>query len=216
MSDYRKSFPRQVRDDFSRWIAQHPDYVVRQEHRDGDTVRLWRCGVPGSSTLMFYVCAAPHCLMVYGDMGEFMWQRHEDMIPFVRGSGRNLSYFAEKVPPGITIRNDVPELVDEWLLTIKDRWIERGGDWGDQEEDALEELQDEWNANQDSHQLMVVFSQSVLHQDCDDYPHITFYTYHYLWIVEGLQWFIQQLDGGHVVQRWSITSPMQLLTDSAE
>lgn len=148
---------------------------------------------------MTYICSAPNCLMVYGDMGECMWQREYDMIPFVRGSVDSLGYFSEKAVRDCEVKIEYKELIDEWLETIKDETVLDGSEWGEEEDKALEELRDFWKCSETVEQFMWEFSTSKLCYDCDSFPTVTFYTYHYLWKIELLKWFIQQLDGGHVL-----------------
>lgn len=199
MGDFRQKHLDEVKERFAGHISKYPDFAVKQLHRDNDVVKLWRCGRPGSSNCEFYVCSSIGCLMVYGDMGEYMWQRHRDMIPFIRGSIGSLNYFSEKVPSGIEIKTGHPELVDEWFEDVKADRIEYGDDWGDNEDEALEELKEFWEYNGNVDAFLWQYADSVLNTDCEDFPKVEFYTFHYLWIIEGLKWFIQQLDGGNVL-----------------
>lgn len=181
---------------FARDSAEH---VVQQCHRDGDVVKLWRCGRPQSSVFMFYVCSAPHCLMTYGDMGECMWCRDPEMIPFVRGSIDSVGYFAEKVPASIVIREYKKELVTEWLDTVKDEWIEQGSGWSDEQEQALSGLRDEWSWHEDFDGFRRAIWESELYVDSECMPDLRGFTYRYLWICEGLKWFVGKLDAGEVL-----------------
>lgn len=199
MGDFRQEHLNDVKERFANHIANNPEYVVQQMHRDDDVVKLWRCGKPQSSTCSFYICSSIGCLMVYGDMGEFMWERCRDMIPFVRGSIHSLNYFSEKVPHGIEIKEECSELIEEWFSEIKQEWVENGSEWGSEEEDALEELRESWDTWQDVGRFMQEFFDSVFYNDCESFPNTKFYTFQYLWIIEGLKWFIEQLDGGKVL-----------------
>lgn len=199
VGDFRKEFQEEVRRRFSSHIENNPEYVVQQMYRDGDVVKLWRCGKPGSSICSFYICSSVGCLMVYGDMGEYMWERHPDMIPFIRGSIHSLAYFSEKVPHGIEIKEDCSELIEEWFSEIKQDWVEYGSEWGEKEENALEELRDSWDSWEDVGRFMQDFFDSIFYNDCESFPNCRYYTFQYLWVIEGLKWFIQQLDGGHVI-----------------
>lgn len=199
MSEFEKKYLKSAQDRFAAHIEKTPDYVVKQMHRDGDTVQLWRCGKPNSSSYAFYICSAPHCLMVYGDMGEYMWQRHPDMIPFIRGSIGSLDYFSEKVPRDIQIKTDYRELVEEWFATVKQERIDCGYDWGEKEEQALAQLRDEWNSYEEVQQFKWALFESDLYNDYEDVPRTEYYTFHYLWTIEALKWFIKQLDEGKVI-----------------
>lgn len=199
MADFEQEFLKDVKERFARHIETNPEYIVQQMSRDDDVVKLWRCGRPGLSVCAFYICSAPHCLMVYGDMGEFMWERLPDMIPFIRSSVHSLNYFSEKVPRDIKIKEDCNELVEEWFRDIKQEHAEAGREWGDEEDEALEEIREHWGYFGDVNLFKSQLFDSKLYTDCDDMPNTEFYTFHYLWIIEGLKWFIQQLDGGHVL-----------------
>ena len=199
MSKFEKRFRKDAEARFASHIEKNPEYVVQQLHRDDDIVKLWRCGKPQSSTYMFYLCSAPNCLMVYGDMGEYMWQRHYDMIPFIRGSVHSLDYFSEKVPRGIKIRTDYLELVDEWFDEVKQSRIDYGEDWTEEHDEELSELKDVWNSYQDVSEFKTALYSSKLYRDYEDVPRTEFYTFQYLWIVEALKWFITQLDEGKVL-----------------
>lgn len=197
-SDFRERFHQDVK---NRFVNDVNDHVVQQLHRDGDVVKLWRCGKPESSVYMFCVCSAPNCLIVYGDMGECMWQRHYDMIPFVRGSAESLSYFSEKVPADLhdSILEYKSELAMEWFEGIREEWIECGGEWGDEHEIALQDCQDAFDDDRDSFRnLENAIADSIFYSDCDDMPNLRWYTHHYLWIVEGLKWFVEKLDANEV------------------
>lgn len=199
MANFTQKFLDNAKKRFAEHIEANPEYVVQQLHRDGDVVKLWRCGKPESSTCAFWICSSVHCLMVYGDMGECMWQRLPDMIPFTRSSINSLSYFSEKVPRDVKIKTDYRELVEEWLDEVKTDRIESGAYWGDEEDDALQELREHWWYFGDVNLFKSQLFDSKLYTDCDDMPNTEFYTFHYLWIIEGLKWFIQQIDGGHVL-----------------
>jgi len=197
--DFRRELREQARDHFAAHIARTPEYVVQQVHRDGDIVKCWRCGKPTSSTYMVYVCSAPNCLMVWGDMGECMWQRHYDMIPFLRGSGENLDYFASKAVSDCEVKIGYKELIEEWFTEVKQNDLDAGYDWGEEEDKALADLKDDWRLSETIEQFMWEFHSSPLCRDMDSYPTVTYYTYHYLWRMELLNWFIKQLDEGKVL-----------------
>jgi len=197
--NHRRLVDAQVKERFADWIARTPEYVVQQIHRDGDIVKLWRCGKPQSSTCMCYVCSAPNCLMVYGDMGECMWQRHYDMIPFIRGSVHSTSYFAEKVPREINIQDEYPELVEEWFAEVKQERIDGGYDWTEEHDEELQNIRDEWENYGIVADFHKAHYESKLFRDCEDHVTTKYYSFHYLWKTELLAWFIQQLDAGKVL-----------------
>lgn len=199
MSKFKQQLQAQAIESFAR---NTKDHVIKQLHGDDDVAKVWRCGKPKSSVYMFYVCSAPNCLMVYGDMGESMWMRHYDMIPFIRGSIHSLDYFSEKVPADLRdgTMTDHKELIEEWFATVKQERIELGYDWGESEENALEEIRTEYSYYEMAEDFRRAVYESNLYNDCDDMPNIRWYTHHYLWKIEGLKWFIKKLDAGEVVK----------------
>lgn len=201
MKDFRKQIEKGAQERFQHLIDKNPDYVVQQLHRDDDTVKLWRCGRPQSSTYMTYICSSPNCLMMYGDMGECMWQRHYDMIPFIRGSVESLDYFSEKVPTDLrdSIKTDHRELIEEWFATVKDEYISQGREWGKEEDKALEEVRSAYANYECVHDLQTAVAESVLYHDVDDIPNFKYYDFCYLWKIEALKWFIKKLDAGEIL-----------------
>lgn len=196
MSDFRKQLLEQAKKSAEKNLKNHR---VRQRHRDGDTVRLWRCDNNGSSVCHFTVCAPPGWLIVYGDMGECMWSRTPDMIQFAKQSINSLDYFSEKVSPDCKIREPRDELAEEWLSTIRREWKDRGRKWTKEHSAALKSIREDF----DNYGLVEDFRKAVyestLCNDCDDLPDLECYTYHYLWKIEALKWFLAKLDAGDVV-----------------
>jgi hypothetical protein len=196
MSDFRKQLLEQAKKSAEQNLKNHR---VRQRHRDGDTVRLWRCDNNGSSVYHFTVCAPPGWLIVYGDMGECMWSRTPDMIQFARESINSLGYFSEKVSRDCKIRELRSELAEEWFSTIRDEWKQCGRKWTKEHSAALKSIRHEF----DNYGLLEDFRkaiyESILCSDSDDLPDLECYTYHYLWKIEALKWFLAKLDAGEVV-----------------
>lgn len=174
------------------------NHVVTQLHRDGDTVRLWRCGSEKTVIHHFYICCPPGWMMVYGDMGEYQWSRTVDMVEFARGSIGSLDYFSEKIAQNCTIKSNNPDLVDEWLDSIREESLEGGRGWTEQHDSALNELKDQWEHSGDVRAFQDAVYVSPIYRDYEDMPNIKTYTYPYLWVVEGINWFISQLDAGNV------------------
>lgn len=137
--------------------------------------------------------------MVYGDMGECMWQRHYDMIPFIRGSIRSVGYFAEKVPQGIDIMEEYPELIEEWFSEIKAQQINSGYEWTEEHDEELQTIRDAWDSYGDPKDFHKAHYESKLFRDCEDHVNSRYYSHRYLWKTELLAWFIQQLDTGKVL-----------------
>lgn len=197
MSDFRKQLLEQAKKSAEQNLKNHR---VRQRHRDGDTVRLWRCDNNGSSVYHFTVCAPPGWLIVYGDMGECMWSRTPDMIGFARESIGSLGYFSEKVSRDCKITEPRGELITEFLAEYEGRHALNYGEvMTTAEREVLAELRDSWNGSEDIEAFLREFYESDLCHDSDSMPDVNAFTYHYLWKVEALKWFLAKLDAGEVV-----------------
>lgn len=191
---FRERFQQRVKREFAEQTTSH---VVQQLHRDGDTVRLWRCTHPASCIHRFYICCPPGWLIVYGDMGECMWSRTEDMIEFARQSIHSLGYFSEKASRESRVTEFAPELVEEWAAELPAEFAESGREWTETLADELEGIVAEADENgRQAFELALL--RSDLYTDFEDVPTTDFYTYRYLWIVEGIKWFIGRLDAGEV------------------
>lgn len=182
------------------FVKDTKDHVVRQLHYDGDVVRLWRCASPNSSIYSFSVEASLGWLIVYGDMGACMWSRTLDMVSFVRGSVHSLDYFSEKVPTTIAIKQHYPELIEEWFRDIKGEWIEGGNEWTEDHDAALADIRSEYEECHCKDDFNRALAHSVFYHDFESIPDTTYYTFRYLWTIEGLKWWIQRLDAGEVIK----------------
>jgi hypothetical protein len=193
--DFKSRLHAQVKESIERNLANH---TIQQWHRDGEPGRVWKCSNNGSSVYSFTVCAPPGWLIMYGDMGECMWSRHRDMLAFVRGSIGSLHYFSEKASRDSVIEEERQELAEEWLDEAEQEWIERHGDPMNEEE--LEHLADIRNAYENygdaAHLREAIYESPLYNGDTSSIPSCRYYTYHYLWKIEALKWFIAKLDAG--------------------
>lgn len=197
MSDFRKQLLEQVKKSAEENLKNHR---VRQRHRDGDTVRLWRCDNNGSSVYHFSVCAPPGWLIVYGDMGECMWSREPDMINFARKSINSLGYFSEKASHDSKIYEQRGELITEFLAEYEtDHLRDYGDEMTAEQLEVLNELRYSWSKSEDIEGWLREFYESDLCNDCESMPDVKSFTYHYLWKIEALKWFLAKLDAGDVV-----------------
>jgi len=196
MSDFHKQLLEQAQKSAKENLKNHR---VRQRHRDGDIVRLWRCDNDGSSVYHFSVCAPPGWLIVYGDMGECMWSRTPDMIGFARKSINDLHYFSQKISSDCRIKEVRKELIDEWFASVRQQWKECGRKWTKNHSAALKAIRDAYDDYGDPHDFQKEIYESILCTDHDDMPKLECYTYGYLWKVEALKWFLAKLDAGEVV-----------------
>ena len=92
-----------------RIVIDLNDHVITVKHSHG-LYRHWRCQQPGSWNLGFDVVTWPGSLCYTGDMGDFLFQRVEDMITFMRTASRDVSYCAQKCVAG---RDEIKEWSEE-------------------------------------------------------------------------------------------------------
>jgi hypothetical protein len=163
--------------------------------------RSWRCQRPGSWVYGFDVTTGPGWIMVTGDMGTCVWERTADMIDWAEASINSLSYFAEKVPREIKIKEYDPDKAKAWLLgEIVDYFNDHCGsdDHGgmdDKQWTHWHRLLTLYRHEDPSDQME--FAQAIHKSgvaDGSDWPNFYNYTYHFLWIREGLKWFFAHKD----------------------
>jgi hypothetical protein len=170
--------------------------------------RSWRCQEPGTWVHGFDVNTGPGWLMVTGDMGTFMWERTADMIGWAKGSIESLSYFAEKVPREFKIKEYDPEKAKAWLLgEVIEFWCDHAGcdmdddDWNDWR-NMLELYRDGDPTEQLDWERDVMEARIA---DGGDWPDFYSYTYHFLWVREGLRWFFANMDKAAYARSYSLS-----------
>jgi len=195
-----------------RWCDQYREQVKRNarvnlashtvvaKHREGDECRRWCCSQNGSSKYAFTVLAVPGWLIMFGDMGECMWSRTYDMIDFARNAIRDIRYFSEKVSRDVCIRDGKSELVLEWIKETPEEWEQCYGEpMSKKNKSKFAELCKWWTQNGCDQGIeefrREIYESGLYEYDCEAIPSFQFYKYHYLWKVEALVWFIEQLDG---------------------
>lgn len=197
VSKYKKELHARVLKTVAGDLKLH---VVTQIHADGQPGRLWRCARPQSSVYSFTVCAPPGWLIVYGDMGECMWSRHRDMLPFIRGSAGSLGYFSQKVSRNCEIREKVPALAEEWLADAPKEWkASHGKAMTAEQRQVLSDIKDAYHSYEDIADLQRAIYESRMFDSPSYIPSCEYYTYQYLWTVEALKWFVAKLDAGDFV-----------------
>jgi len=180
------------------------DHVITQRHRDGDPGRLWRCAKPGTNNLSFTVHAPPGWLMITGDMGECMWSRHYDMLPFIRGSIGSLEYFSEKASRDCVIREKRTELAEEWVEEQEsgEEWEDYHGEpMTEEDKEKIQEIREAYEEYNSVEALQNAAYESGLYDSCSYLPSCEFYSFHYLWKIEALKWFIAKLDAGEFIAK---------------
>jgi hypothetical protein len=193
-SDFKSRLRQQAEESIGRDLANH---TIVQMHRDGEPGRIWKCSNKGSSVYAFTVCAPPGWLIVYGDMGECMWSRHRDMLPFIRSSIGSLDYFSEKASKDCLIREERTELAQEWLDQAEQDWQDsHGSPMNDQQQEQLQEIREAFESYGEIADLQRAIYEARMFDSFSAIPSCRYYTYQYLWTIEALKWFIQKLDAG--------------------
>ena len=165
----------------------YSDHVMTKEQEN-----VWRCGRPGSSNWHFYVAILPHCIVVYGDIGEMIirpgWNRGIGWLRGCLDDGKSdsFSYMLGKVPsphrqevfmPGDVIAecleygNNPDNQAAHEVQNALDDWAERIGDNEDQRES--------WYA-----------AASHADLECEWYAGYNDYSSEMYWCAYALQWFV--------------------------
>lgn len=211
-TDFRTRLRHQVVEDIRKHLESH---TIEQWHRDGDPGRIWKCSNNGSSIYAFTICAPPGWLIMYGDMGECMWSRTRDMLPFIRGSIGSLNYFSEKASRNCTIVETRTELAEEWLNDAEQDWLDSHGEPMDEQQLAkLQAIREAFESYNEVHDLQRAIYESGMFDSCSAIPNCQYYTYQYLWKIEALKWFMRKLDAGEFTKAnfvWGDQTDLYLL-----
>jgi hypothetical protein len=214
ITDFRENQRRRAAENALNDLKNHS---IVQIHRDGDPGRIWKCSRNGSSVYAFTVCAPPGWLIVYGDMGECMWSRHRDMLAFIRGSIGSLDYFSEKASKDCKIREPYTELAEEWLAEQEsgEEWEGYHGEpMSDEDKEKLQEIREAYERYNSIENLIQAAYESGLYDSTSYLPQCEYYTYHYLWKIEALKWFIAKIDAGEFTKAsfaWEDQADLYLL-----
>lgn len=178
------------------------NHVVTVLKSDG-LYRHWRCSKPNDCNMSFDVITWPGFLCYVGDMGEYLFSREADMIPWMRGSCMSYSYAAEKcVAHDGRLKEFSEERFEEVLQERIQEAEEYGGTYtvhrlsGKQEEsvaEAIQEIRDAYNIYSMSSDAVKAMYESCL-WDGGDLPSCEEYTYHFLWCLHALKWFCKQIE----------------------
>jgi hypothetical protein len=186
-------------EEFLNDVKDHKLTVIK----DDGLYRHIRLKNPGTSNKYFEIVTWPGCLAYTGDMGDFVFQRIEDMFCFFRSKNGeleiNTTYWAEKVKAESVFGNGIREFsVEEFREHVE----EYARDYLDLEEDAplpeymQEEIQpllraeDEWECVT----AMRNFSSEKISFD-DFWEHsCQRKTLHYVWCCYAIAWAIAQYD----------------------
>ncbi len=195
MSQNELLIRRQIDNDLSR-------HQISVMHQDG-LYRHYRCKQPGSWCMGFDVVTWPGSLCFTGDMGEYLFQRTDDMIAFMRGSCMSYSYAAEKCvahksPLKEWDEDLFREALNEITKDFKDHdgkivQVVRGKHETRQVADLIEEIERayrEYDSPEDAKKAMY---ESGLWDGCD-LPSCETWTFHFLWCLYAIKWFCASVE----------------------
>jgi len=196
MSDTRQE--KRVKERIAKDLAEH---VITVRHEQG-MYRHYRCQKPGTWNMGFDIVTWPGSLCYTGDMGDYLFQRTEDMIAFMRGSCMSYGYAAEKC---VAHDGRVTEFSEERFREIlHDRIAE--AEHGDRRKEVREKVDvilrefSNYSAPADAEKAMY---ESGL---WDDMPSCKEYTFHFLWCLHALEWFCDHVAAGSRVVRDKVQS----------
>jgi hypothetical protein len=180
---------RLVKERIDKDLAEH---TVKVLHGDG-MHRHWRCQKPGSWNMGFDIVTWPGSLCYTGDMGDYLFQRTNDMVAFMRGSCMSYSYAAEKC---VAHDGRLTEFCEEsFQRTLAERLAE--GDtvrvmrYGKIQEESVAEIIKgikQVFEEGDPHATATAMYESGL-WDGGDLPSCKEYAFHFLWCLHALKWF---------------------------
>jgi hypothetical protein len=183
-----------VKERIANDLAKH---TVTVRHMDG-MYRHWRCQAPGTWVMGFDIVTWPGSLCFTGDMGEYLFQRTEDMVSFMRGSCMSYEYAAEKcVAHDGRLKEWSEERFEEIL---KERQAEseevsvlrNGRCVTESVADHVEEIRREYSNYSSRWDAEKAMYESCL-WDGGDMPSCEEYTYHFLWALHAIKWFCEMV-----------------------
>lgn len=169
--------------------------------------RNWRCAKHGTGMHSFNVSTEPGRLFITGDVEAFIFQREEDMIPWLRKSIENREYLAEKIICGTT-HEWSREIAQDWLDATEAQLLadifeteERGtSDVLAVTRKRLISLRNAANQLEFGREpfLAALWDSGV--SRCGDYPSMTGFTPGFLWACEALKRFLGHLDTDNLLR----------------
>lgn len=181
------SLVEKIEADAKREFAEHVITCEATCEAPHHLYRTWRCQKPGTGIMAFRITTVPDCLIVTGDLGHLMLQRHGtgDMIPWCRGAIDSIQYFAEKVPHNIETKSFDVDLVHKWANQELDSY---GESMSREHKEMLRALVG--NSELDESEVYKRISEYV---DGCDFPNFRSYTARFLWCREAIRWFVTNL-----------------------
>jgi len=176
-----------VKERIDKDLAEH---VVTERHAHG-LYRHYRCQRPDTFSMGFDIITWPGSLCYTGDMGDYLFQRTENMIAFMRGSCMSYSYAAEKC-----VAHD-GRLMEFSAEAFNEVLANRIGEDPSLFEQAAELRHTGQYEN--AHDAMQALYDSEMFDGCD-MPDCEVFTVHFLWCLHAIKWFCAKLDAGEVVK----------------
>lgn len=184
-----------------RFANDVKDHVVTVKHLDG-LYRHYRCQKPGTWNMGFDVVTWPGSLCYTGDMGEFLFQRTDDMIKFMAPGIKECSYLASKCVAG---KDEIKEWSGERFREVlaerlKDSAgddgeftvVRRGGRVKEKVIDKIREIEMEYSNYESRFDAEKAMYESGLWDGCD-MPSCEEYTLRFLWCLYAIEWFCAKL-----------------------
>jgi hypothetical protein len=213
-----------IKDQFLRHVAQHEMRVLH----DQGVYRHLRFQQPGTTNLYFDIVTWPGFLAYTGDMGDYVFNRVEDMLTFFRGHRPNPQYWAEKCVSvskhsplekfsETKFKSAIKEALEEHIdARYPAPTVEPDAEPEPRRkarETAIQELRDEVDEDvlsclgddMDGRAAIQAAVNFVDSQDRQPFGDIyendfTEWTYRFLWCCEALPWAIALYDARPVVQ----------------
>lgn len=188
----------------SRIVDDLALHVVTLKYSFG-LYRHYRCQRPGYSNMAFDIVTWPGSLCYTGDMGDYLFQRTEDMIEFMRRSCMSYSYAAEKC---VAHDGRLKEFREERLEEIlKERLAESLADDGDgtfrvmrrgtfddeSVAEAIETIRQDYSTYSLPSDATKAMYDSGL-WDGSDMPSCEEYTFRFLWALHAIKWFCGKVE----------------------
>lgn len=181
------------------------NHIIQELARDG-VVRCWRCGQPDTGVYAFWITTYPGTIVVSGDIGELIVERHYDMLPWCRGSVDSTSYFAEKVPHAIKTTAFSEDRCREWIN--EELANLRGEEWrghchgispGSDHEKTRDRLIEVLTDAMDSLDVDTFGADQLYHAtyevwQSNDPPDFMDWNANFLWCRDAIRWFVRHHD----------------------
>lgn len=205
MSDYYQ----ESKTDFLKNVA---DFQMNVRHDDG-VFRNLVFSQGESFVHRFEITTWPGYLAITGDMGAYVFTRHNDMFEFFRGDWINPRYWAEKLV-SVSFRNGLEEFdLKRFIDVVTNEFDAMDFDSEEDKSISWQSITDEWdglftNVENDCAGVDVGTAQSyaimaaenwrcpVTKRRLSNFLEHDFrtYTYHFLWCCQAIQWAIKIYD----------------------